>query len=74
MTRYKKDLESLIGNGTKLYYGLLYELRDELKSEFDQLPKETQKLLDDCLYTQQNVGPKTKGSSLELNGNNDLRE
>ena len=44
LTRYKKDLESLIGNGTKLYYGLLYELRGELKSEFDKLPKETQKL------------------------------
>ena len=38
LTRYKKDLESLITNGTELYYGLLYELRDELKSEFAQLP------------------------------------
>lgn len=40
LTRYKKDLDTLIIKGLKLYKGLLYELKDELKSEFNQLSKE----------------------------------
>ena len=43
LTKYRKDLESLIDNGKKLYYGLLYELRNELEYGFDQLPIEVQK-------------------------------
>lgn len=40
LTKYKKDLDVLIVNGLKLYKGLLFELRDELKSEFSALSKE----------------------------------
>lgn len=43
LTKYRKDLESLIDNGKKLYHGLLYELRNELEYGFDQLPIEVQK-------------------------------
>lgn len=40
LTKYKKDLENLIEKGYSLYRGLFYELRDELKSEFNKLSKE----------------------------------
>lgn len=40
LTRYKKDIDILIENGLKLQKGLLYELRDEFKSDFKKLSEE----------------------------------
>ena len=39
----------------KKFYGLM---------PVKTLPKEKHEFLDKCLYAQQNIGPKTKGSSL----------
>lgn len=40
LTRYKKDIDTLIENGHQLQKGLLYELRDEFKSDFEKLSEE----------------------------------
>ena len=38
LTKYKKDIDALIERGTKLYDGLLYELREELNN-YNKIPK-----------------------------------
>lgn len=40
LTKYKKDIDTLIDNGHKLQKGLLYELRNEFKSDFKKLSDE----------------------------------
>lgn len=40
LTKYKKDIDTLIENGLKLRKGLLYELRNEFKSDFKKLSEE----------------------------------
>ena len=38
LTKYKKDIDNLIDRGSKLLYGLVYELRDDLEDAYKQIP------------------------------------
>ena len=63
------DLLAAFANTVEDFYKKFYGL-----TRAETLPKERQNLLDECLYDQQNIGPKTKGSSLILNDHNERRE
>ena len=54
-----------VGDFYKKFYGL---------TPVNNLPKERQDFLDECLYAQQHIGPETKGSSLVLKDNEERRE
>lgn len=40
LTKYKKDIDTLIDRGAKLYNGLVWELRDELGNIYKNLSSE----------------------------------
>ena len=50
LTRYKKDIESLIERGVDLYYGLLNELKDECSKSYKKLSQEQRERVDKCKF------------------------
>ena len=50
LTKYKKDIDSLIVRGAKLYDGLLCELREEFGNSYKELPKERREEIEKCVF------------------------
>lgn len=50
LTRYKKDINNLIERGSKLYDGLIYELREDLGANYKKLSKERKEEIEKCVF------------------------
>lgn len=50
LTKYKKDIDNLIDRGSKLLYGLVYELRDDLEDAYKQIPKKHRIEIEKCEF------------------------
>lgn len=50
LTRYKKDIDNLIERGSKLYDGLIYELREDLGANYKKLSKERKEEIEKCVF------------------------
>ena len=50
LTKYKNDIDSLIERGSKLYDGLLYELRDDLGGSYKKISKERKEEIEKCVF------------------------
>jgi hypothetical protein len=50
LTKYQKDIDTLIERGAKLYDGLIYELRDDLGDTYKQIPKSRRAEMEKCEF------------------------
>ena len=50
LTKYKKDIDTLIDRGAKLYDGLVWELRDELGNIYKNLSSERKEEIEKCVF------------------------
>ena len=50
LSKYKKDLQNLIDRGSKLYYGLINELKEELGDEYTKIPQERKSEIEECKF------------------------
>ena len=50
LTKYKNDIDSLIERGSKLYDGLLYELREDLGGSYKKISKERKEEIEKCVF------------------------
>lgn len=50
LTKYQKDIDALIERGTRLFEGLIYELRDDLGEYYNRIPQKRKTEMAKCSF------------------------
>ena len=50
LTKYQKDIDALIERGTRLFEGLIYELRDDLGEYYNCIPQKRKAEMAKCSF------------------------